>query len=141
VVCCGESVTLPDACELVTTVRDALFAFAVIMTDDALLACHVSVTLCPVPIDVLLAENVRLGAPDFDTPCDPQPVSVVKTMIAKEKKAIKRSARDFIRALVPWAQKLNHSDSELWAGVGSGLADGLQQHEKDRVKFSPNLTH
>lgn len=124
-VCDGESVTLPDACELFTTVRDALFALAVIVTDDALLACHVRVTLCPVPIDVLLAEKVRLGAPAFDMACDPQPVSVAKTITAKEKKPDKRSARDFIRALVPWAQKLNHSDSELRAGVGSCLADGL----------------
>jgi hypothetical protein len=136
VVCDGESVTLPDACELFTTVRDALFAFAVIVIEDALLACHVSVTLCPAPIDVLLAEKVRLGAPAFDMACDPHPVSVVKTIIAKKKKPVKRSARDFIPALVPWAQKLNHSDSELRAGVGSHLADGLQQHHQNRRKPS-----
>lgn len=100
-VCDGESVTLPDACELFTTVRDALPAFAMIVIEDALVACHVSVTLCPAPIDVLLAEKVRLGAPAFDMACDPQPVSVVKMIIAKKEKPVRRSALDFIRTLVP----------------------------------------
>jgi hypothetical protein len=115
VVCDGESVTLPDACELFTTVRDALPAFAVIVIEDALVACHVSVTLCPTPIDVLLAEKDRLGAPAFDMACDPQPVSVVKTTIAKKEKPVRRSARDFIRTLVPGP--ITTSDSELQAGV------------------------
>lgn len=100
-VCDGESVALPDACELFTTVRDALFALAVIVTDVALLDCHVSVTLCPLAIDVLLAEKVRLGTPGFAITCDPQPVSVVRTIIAKKKKLVRRSARDFIRTLAP----------------------------------------
>ena len=102
-VCDGESVTLPDACELFTTVRDALPALAVMVIEDALLACHVSVTLCPAPIDVLLAEKVKLGepgAPGVAMACDPQPVSVVKTIIAKKKKPVRRSVHDFIRTLV-----------------------------------------
>jgi hypothetical protein len=104
VVCDGESVTLPDACELFTTVRDALPALAVMVIEDALLACHVSVTLCPAPIDVLLAEKVKLGepgAPGFDMACDPQPVSVVKTIIAKKKKPVRRSVHDFITCIGP----------------------------------------
>ena len=120
-VCDGESVTLPDACELFTTVRDALPAFAVMVMEDALLDCHVSVTLCPTPIDVLLAEKVRLGGPPvFDMACDPQPVSVAKMIITKRQKPVRRSVRDFIRTLVPWA-RFNHSDSELRAGVAPPL--------------------
>jgi hypothetical protein len=45
VVCVGESVTLPESCELFTTVRDALPALAVMVTEEAFVACHVRVTL------------------------------------------------------------------------------------------------
>jgi hypothetical protein len=80
VVCVGESATLPDACELFVTVRDAPPAAAVIMTDDAFVVCHESVTLCPLLIELLLAENVSVGepAPGFPIPCDPQPVNVIR---------------------------------------------------------------
>lgn len=84
-VCVGESVALPDAWELFTTVRDAPPATAVITTDDALVLCHVSVTLCPLLIEVLLVENVSVGEPDppgFEITCDPQPVSVIKRITA-----------------------------------------------------------
>jgi len=74
----GESEMLPDACELLVTVRDVPPAAAVIVTDEAFVVCHVSVTLCPLAIEVLLAENVRVGepGPGFPIPCDPQPVNV-----------------------------------------------------------------
>jgi hypothetical protein len=88
VVCVGESVALPEAWELFTTVRDAPPAAAVITTDDALVLCQLSVTLCPLAIEVLLAENVRVGdpGPGFPIPCDPQPVNVIRritTALAK----------------------------------------------------------
>ena len=89
---------LPDACELLVTVRDVPPAAAVIITDDAFVVCHDSVTLCPLAIEVLLAENVRLGEPDpgFPIACDPQPVSVVRKITATIAKLQKRMARDFI---------------------------------------------
>ena len=83
-VCVGESEMLPDACELLVTVRDAPPAAAVIVTDEAFVVCHVSVTLCPLAIEVLLAENVRVGepGPGFPIPCDPQPVNMTGRMTA-----------------------------------------------------------
>ena len=64
--------------------RNAPPAAAVIVTDEAFVLCHVSVTLCPLAIEVLLAENVRVGEPDpgFPIPCDPQPVNVTERMTA-----------------------------------------------------------
>ena len=84
----GESEILPDACELLVTVRDAPPAAAVIVTDEAFVVCHVSVTLCPLAIEVLLAENVRVGEPDpgFPIPCDPQPVNVIRRITAETAK-------------------------------------------------------
>jgi len=69
---------------LFTTVWDAPPAVAVITTDDALVLCHVSVTLCPLLIEVLFVENVSVGepGPGFPIPCDPQPVSVIKKITA-----------------------------------------------------------
>ena len=52
----------PDACELVMRVRVEEPAVAVIVTDVALVACQVSVTLCPLLIEVGLAASVTLGA-------------------------------------------------------------------------------
>jgi len=65
-------------------VRDAPPAAAVIVTDEAFVVCHVSVTLCPLAIEVLLAENVRVGepGPGFPIPCDPQPVNMTGRMTA-----------------------------------------------------------
>jgi hypothetical protein len=75
---------LPDACELLVTVCEVPPAAAVIVTDDAFVVCHVSVTLCPLAIEVLLAENVRVGepGPGFPIPCDPQPVNVIRRITA-----------------------------------------------------------
>lgn len=83
-VCVGESATLPAACELFVTVRVVPPAAAVIVTDEALVVCHDSVTLCPLLMLVLLAENVRLGEPDpgFPIACDPQPVNVIRRITA-----------------------------------------------------------
>lgn len=78
--------------------RDAPPAFAVIVTDEALVVCHVSVTLCPLLMAVLLAENVRVGepGPGFPTPCDPQPMNVVRAITAVVMKQKERMQRDFI---------------------------------------------
>jgi hypothetical protein len=62
VVWVGASFTEPDACELVVTVRVDEPAVAVIVTDVALVACHVSVTFCPLLTDAVLAASVTLGA-------------------------------------------------------------------------------
>ena len=64
--------------------RDAPPAVAVITTDEAFVVCHESVTLCPLLMALLLAENVRVGEPEpgFPTPCDPQPMNVVRTITA-----------------------------------------------------------
>ena len=53
----GESVTVPDACELDVTVRVVLPAVAVIVTVVAFVACQLRVMLCPEVIDVGLAVN------------------------------------------------------------------------------------
>lgn len=61
----GESVTLPDACELEVRLRVEEPAVAVIVTCVALDICHVRVTLWPGLIIVALAEKTRLGGFDF----------------------------------------------------------------------------
>lgn len=73
-------------------------AFAVIVIDVALVVCHESVTLCPLLMALLLAENVRVGEPDpgFPTPCDPQPTNVVRVINAAITKQERRMQRDFI---------------------------------------------
>jgi hypothetical protein len=60
----GESLTVPEACEVVVMVRVEDPAVAVIVTDVALEDCQVSVTFCPALMDVGLAERVTLGADD-----------------------------------------------------------------------------
>ena len=59
----GESVALPDSCELLTTVRVVPPAFAVMVTEFAFAACQLSVTDWPLAIDVELAEKVNVGDP------------------------------------------------------------------------------
>jgi hypothetical protein len=86
-----------------TTVRDVPPAVAVIITDVAFVACQLSVTLCPLLIELLLAENVKLtwpGGPGCDIACDPQPVSATKITIVRKKELINRMKRmfcDFMR--------------------------------------------
>jgi hypothetical protein len=101
VVCVGESVALPEAWELFTTVRDAPPATAVITTDDALVLCHISVTLCPLAIEVLLVENVRVGepGPGFPIPCDPQPHKPAERMKTKKENKTGRKPLDRVMAL------------------------------------------
>jgi hypothetical protein len=79
-------------------VRDAPPAVAVITTDEAFVVCHDSVTLCPLLMALLLAENVRVGEPDpgFPTPCDPQPMNVVRAITTVVTKQKRRMQRDFI---------------------------------------------
>ena len=78
--------------------RDAPPAVAVITTDEAFVVCHESVTLCPLLMAVLFAENVRVGepAPGFPIPCDPQPMNVVRAITAVVMKQKRRMQRDFI---------------------------------------------
>ena len=64
----GESVTLPEAFELVVTVRVDEPAVAVIVTDVALADCQFSVTVCPALIAPELAENTRSGGPPLLSP-------------------------------------------------------------------------
>jgi len=52
---------LPEAFELVATVRVDDPATAVMMTDVASVDCHVRVTLCPSVIDLALADRVTVG--------------------------------------------------------------------------------
>ena len=78
--------------------RDVPPAVAVITTDEAFVVCHDSVTLCPLLMALLLAENVRVGEPDpgFPTPCDPQPMNVVRAITTVVIKQKRRMQRDFI---------------------------------------------
>lgn len=93
-------------------------ALAVIVTDEAFVVCHVSVTLCPLLMAVLLAENVRVGEPDpgLPTPCDPQPMNVVRAISAAVTKQKGRMQRDFID-LSPGQKRYADWDSKLQAGV------------------------
>lgn len=68
----GESVTLPEACELVVTVRVDEPAVAVIVTEVALLDCQFSVTVCPALMAPELAENTRSGGLPLLNPVQPQ---------------------------------------------------------------------
>jgi hypothetical protein len=92
-------VTLPEACVLVVTVCEAPPALAVIVTDAALVVCQLSVTLCPLLIEVLFAEKVSVGEPGppgFVIAPDPQPVKMVKTKIAANRKLKRRMVHEFI---------------------------------------------
>lgn len=73
-------------------------AAAVIVTDEALVVCHDSVTVCPLLMAVLFAENVRVGepGPGFPIPCDPQPMNVVRAITTVIMKQKRRMQRDFI---------------------------------------------
>lgn len=92
----GESLTLPEVCAPFTTVRDAPPALAVIATAVAFADCQLSVTLCPLLIELLLAEKVRLTGPvgpGCDIACDPQPVTATKMNTARRKEVTKRRKR------------------------------------------------
>ncbi len=55
---------MPEACELVDMVRVEDPATAVMVTELALVDCHVSVTLCPLLIAVVLVVRETVGADD-----------------------------------------------------------------------------
>jgi len=52
---------VPDSCEPLTILRVVEPSDAVIATEVALNACQVSVTLCPLVIEPVFAENVIVG--------------------------------------------------------------------------------
>lgn len=91
-VCVGESLTDPDACELVVTVRVEEPAVAVMVTDVASVACQLSVTLCPLVIEVGLAASVTLGADDvaFEVPAQEERQQMANSRIPQE---IQRASR------------------------------------------------
>ena len=91
-VCVGVSLTDPDACELVVTVRVEEPEVAVTVTDVAFVACHVSVTLCPLVIDGVLAARVTLGVDDvaLDEPAHEERLQTAKSRIPQE---IQRTSR------------------------------------------------
>jgi hypothetical protein len=62
VVAVGESCTLPVAFELVVSVREVVASVAVMVTEVEFEACQLTVVLCPVLIEVGVAERVTLGA-------------------------------------------------------------------------------
>jgi len=68
-----------------------------------LVVCHDSVTLCPLLMAVLFAENVRVGepGPGFPIPCDPQPMNVVRAITAVVMKQKRRMQRDSISMRPP----------------------------------------
>jgi hypothetical protein len=70
VVAVGASVILPDACELVVTVRVVVPAVAVIVTESAFDDCQVSVTFWPDVMELELADRDTVGGVDcpFDVP-------------------------------------------------------------------------
>ena len=92
----GASFTDPDACELVVTVRVDEPAVAVIATEVALVACHVSVTLCPLLIDAVLAASVTLGADEelaWEVPPQEDKPQTANSRVPDE---IQRTAKQFI---------------------------------------------
>ena len=78
--CVGMSWTLPFSWELVEIARLVPSApVAVIVTEEALVVCHVSVTACPEATLLLLAEKLRVGT-NFDEELPelaPQPVNAM----------------------------------------------------------------
>ena len=61
VVCVGESFTVPAACELTVTVRGVEPVEAVMVTEVELVACQLSVTLCPDVMVFVFGEKIKLG--------------------------------------------------------------------------------
>ena len=88
----GVSLTDPDAWELVVTVRVEEPEVAVTVTDVALVACQVSVTLCPLVIDAVLAASVTLGVDGvaLDEPAQEEKLQTAKSRIPQN---IQRTSR------------------------------------------------
>lgn len=103
-VCVGESETLPKACELFVTVRVVPPAAAVMVTEEAFVVCHDSVTLCPLLMEVLLAENVSVGEPDFwlpPSPPEPHPAIANRLIAVPMRRAKEEMPRPFILGSQP----------------------------------------
>jgi hypothetical protein len=109
----GESLTLPDACELVVTVREPEPVEAVIVTDVAFVVCQFKVTLCPAVIAVAFAEKARVGIPEplpgLEAPAQAQRAKSARSMIPKE---TRRSDSWFI-SFQPYLASLTIFDAEL----------------------------
>ena len=71
VVAVSASVTLPEASELVVSVRVDEPAVAVMVTELAFTACQVNVTLCPASMAAALAEKTSDGGSELLTPLQP----------------------------------------------------------------------
>jgi len=67
----GASVMLPEASELVVSVRVDEPAVAVIVTEVAFTACQVRVRLCPASMAAALAEKTSEGGSELLTPLQP----------------------------------------------------------------------
>ncbi len=80
------------------TVRVVPPAAAVMVTDEAFVACHDSVTLCPLLIEVLLAEKVSVGEPEFwfPIPCEPHPLIATRPIAVPMRRAKEQIPRGFI---------------------------------------------
>ena len=90
----GASFTDPEACELVVRVRVEEPAEAVIVMEVASVACHVSVTLCPLFIDAGLAASVTLGVElFFEGPAQEEKTQTASKRVPDE---IQRKAELFI---------------------------------------------
>jgi hypothetical protein len=69
-------------------------ADAVMVTDVALVACQLSVTLCPLLMEFVLAEKVTVGAAsDFELPHEAEPYIAAN----KAPHEIQRNARFFMQ--------------------------------------------
>ena len=66
----GASVMLPEASELVVSVRVDEPAVAVIVTEVAFTACQVRVTLCPASMAAALAEKTSDGGSNCSLHCN-----------------------------------------------------------------------
>jgi hypothetical protein len=92
----GASFTEPDACELVVTVRVEEPAVAVIVTEVAFVARHVSATLCPPLIDAGLAASATFGADEelaLEVPPQQDKPQTANSRVPDE---IQRTAEQFI---------------------------------------------
>jgi hypothetical protein len=83
----GESFTLPEACELVATVREPEPTEAVIVTEVAFVSCQANATLCPAVIVFVFAENTMPGMAGIvfceETPLQPQSAKRATSTVPK----------------------------------------------------------
>jgi hypothetical protein len=86
VVSVGESLTVPDPCELVVTVRVAVPLVAVIVTESAFEDCQLRVTLWPDVMDFELADNDTVGVDEaaLDAPEHEDKAHVARSTIPQK---------------------------------------------------------